>query len=96
MHNVRRGAAYPVISKKVTEMSNYMKIKSIVKVFKNYGIQWPSKVKEASFVKDLGFDKVFVGGLIYDVEEALHVSLNESEAEQLKSPKDVINYMLQK
>ena len=77
-------------------MSNYVKIKSMIKAFQNYGIYQPSKVKEADFVKDLGFDKAFVNGLIYDVEEALHVSLNESEVEQLQSPKDVIEYMLSK
>lgn len=77
-------------------MSNYVKIKSIVRAFKNYGIDQPSKVKEADFIKDLGFDKVFVDGLIYDVEEALHVSLSEREVEQLQSPKDVIEYMLSK
>ncbi len=80
----------------MNKMSNYIKLKSIVKAFKNYGIDQPSRVKEANFVKDLGFDKVFVYGLIYDVEEALHVSLNESEVEQLQSPKDVIEYMLSK
>lgn len=77
-------------------MSNYVKLKSIVKVFKNYGIDRPSKVKEANFVKDLGFDPVFVGGLLYDVEEALHLSLEQSEADKLESPKDVIEYMLSK
>lgn len=77
-------------------MSNYVKIKSIVKAFKNYGIDQPSKVKEADFVKDLGFDKAFVNGLIYDVEEALRISLSEKEVAQLQSPKDVIEYILSK
>lgn len=77
-------------------MSNYVKIKSMVKVFKHYGIHQPSRVKEASFVKDLGFDKVFVGGLIYDVEEALRISLSEKEVAQLQSPQDVFAYMLSK
>jgi len=42
-------------------MTDYSKIKSMVKVFKTYGIDQPSKVRDAGFEKDLGFDKVFVG-----------------------------------
>lgn len=68
----------------------------MVKVFKTYGINHPSKVRDAGFEKDLGFDKVFVGGLIYDVEEALHVSLNQEEVDQIRNPKDLIQYMLDK
>ena len=68
----------------------------MVKVFKNYGIDHPSKVMDAQFEKDLGFDKVFVGGLIYDVEEALQVFLNQDEADRLHNPKEVIQFMLDK
>lgn len=68
----------------------------MVKVFKTYGIDEPSKVRDAGFEKDLGFDKVFVGGLIFDVEEALHVSLNQEEVDRIENPKDLIQYMLGK
>jgi|GEM_PF-1137944 len=77
-------------------MTDYSKIKSMVKVFKTYGIDHPSKVRDARFEKDLGFDKVFVGGLIYDVEEALHVSLNQEEVDNIQNPKELIQYMLDK
>lgn len=77
-------------------MTDYSKIKSMVKVFKTYGIDHPSKVRDAGFEKDLGFDKVFVGGLIYDVEEALQVFLNQEEADRIENPKDLIGYMLDK
>ncbi len=77
-------------------MTDYSKIKSMVKVFKTYGIDQPSKVRDAGFEKDLGFDKVFVGGLIYDVEEALQVVLNEDEVDKIQNPKDLIRYMLDK
>ncbi len=77
-------------------MTDYTKIKSMVKVFKNYGIDHPSKVREARFDKDMGFDKVFIGGLIFDVEEALQVSLNQEEADLLQNPQEVIQFMLGK
>ncbi|MBD3631284.1 hypothetical protein [Cyclobacterium sp.] len=77
-------------------MKDYSKIKSIVKVFKRYGIEEPSKVREALFEKDLNFDKEFVGGLIFDVEEALSLSLNQDEVDLLQNPNDVFKYMLSK
>jgi len=77
-------------------MTDYSKIKSMVKVFKSYGIHHPSKVRDAGFEKDLGFDKVFVGGLIYDVEEALQVFLDQEEVDRIQDPKGLIRYMLDK
>ena len=77
-------------------MTDYSKIKSMVKVFKTYGIDHPSKVRDAGFEKDLGFDKVFVGGLIYDVEEVLQVFLLQEEVDRIENPKDLIRYMLDK
>lgn len=77
-------------------MTEYSKIKNMVRVFKTYGINYPSKVREAEFEKDLGFDKAFVGGLIYDVEEALQVFLNQEEVDRIQNPKDLISYMLDK
>lgn len=77
-------------------MTDYSKIKSMVKIFRTYGIHHPSKVRDAGFEKDLGFDKVFVGGLIYDVEEALQVFLNQDEVDLIENPKDLISFMLDK
>lgn len=68
----------------------------MVKVFKNYGIAHPSKVMDSQFETDLGFDKVFVEGLIFDVEEALQVFLNEEEVSRIHNPKELIRYMLEK
>lgn len=75
-------------------MSDYSKIKSMVRVFKSYGIEYPSKVKEAGFENELGFDRIFVGGLIFDMEEAIQVYLNQEEADLIESPLDVMQQML--
>ena len=77
-------------------MTDYAKLKSMVKVFKNYGIDHPSRVREAGFEKDLGFDKVFVGGLIYDVEEALEIILDQDEVDKIENPNDLISFMMDK
>lgn len=75
-------------------MSHYSKIKSMVKVFKSYGIEYPSRVKMAGFEKELGFDRIFVEGLIFDMEEALQVYLDQKEADLIVNPLDLIQYML--
>ena len=77
-------------------MTDYTKLKSMVKVFKNYGIDYPSRVRTAGFEKDLGFDKVFVGGLIYDVEEALEIILDQDEVDRIENPNDLISFMMDK
>ena len=76
------------------KMSDYSKIKSMVKVFKSYGIEYPSKVKKAAFEKELGFDRIFVGGLIFDMEEAIQVYLDQEEVDLIKNPLDIMHYML--
>ena len=77
-------------------MTDYAKLKSMVQVFKNYGIDYPSRVRKAGFEKDLGFDKVFVGGLIYDVEEALEIILDQDEVDRIENPNDLISFMMDK
>ncbi|MBD8489644.1 hypothetical protein IFO69_12885 [Echinicola sp. CAU 1574] len=75
--------------------NNYTKLKTIIEVMGKYGITPISKLKRSDFVKDMGFDKVYLDGLIYDVEDALQVELNEETANSLKSPDELIRYMLQ-
>ncbi len=82
------------LTKTKNDMSDYTKIKSMVKVFKSYGIEYPSKVKKAGFEKELGFDRIFVGGLIFDMEEAIQVYLGQEEADLIENPLDVIQHML--
>lgn len=77
-------------------MTDYAKLKSMVRVFKNYGIDHPSRVRKAGFEKDLGFDKVFVGGLIFDVEEALEIILDQDEVDRIENPNDLISFMMDK
>ncbi|MDN3669379.1 hypothetical protein QWY93_08560 [Echinicola jeungdonensis] len=74
--------------------TNYTKIKTIIQVMGKYGVKPLSKMKGADFVHDLGFDAVYVGGLIYDVEDALHVRLDDDEAKNLRNPQELIGSML--
>jgi len=76
--------------------NRYAKIKTMVSVFDQYGMTPVSKVKKKDFVNDLGFDKVYVEGLFYDVERAMHVDLDATEVELLHTPNDLINFILTK
>ncbi len=80
---------------KSLEMNNYTRLKAIVEVFGQYGIAPVAKVMQADFVKDLGFDKVFLNGLIFDVENVLHMELEDEIVQSLRKPEDLIQYFLQ-
>lgn len=80
---------------KSLEMNNYTRLKAIVEVFGQYGIAPVAKVRQADFVKDLGFDKVFLNGLIFDVENVLHMELDDEIVQSLRRPEDLIQYFLQ-
>ena len=80
---------------KSLEMKNYTRLKAIVEVFGQYGIAPVAKVRQADFVKDLGFDKVFLNGLIFDVENVLHMELDEEIVQSLRKPEDLMQYFLQ-
>lgn len=74
--------------------TNFRKIKAMIEVMGKYGISPISKVKKSDFVKDMGFDKVYLGGLIYDVEDALNVQLKEEEVNLIHCPDELIHSML--
>jgi len=76
-------------------MNNYTKLKAIVAVLGQYGIAPVAKVRQADFVEDLGFDKVFLNGLIFDVENVLHMELEEEIVNSLRKPEDLIQHFLQ-
>jgi len=75
--------------------TKFTKIKMMIEVMGKYGISPISRLKRSDFVKDMGFDKVFLGGLIYDVEDALNVRLKEEEVNLLNCPDELITYMLE-
>ncbi|AWW31096.1 hypothetical protein DN752_13710 [Echinicola strongylocentroti] len=75
--------------------NNYTKLKTIIEVMEKYGITPISKVKGADFVKDMGFDQIYLNGLIFDVEDALHLELSEEMAHSLRSPEELIRHMIQ-
>ncbi|WP_215225246.1 hypothetical protein [Echinicola shivajiensis] len=75
--------------------NNYSKLKTIIQVMGKYGIAPISKQKQSYFMEDMGFDRVFLDGLIYDVEDALKVELQEEVAQSFRSPVELIDHMLQ-
>ncbi|AGA77817.1 hypothetical protein [Echinicola vietnamensis] len=75
--------------------NNYTKLKTIIEVMGKYGITPISKVKRSDFMEDMGFDRVFLDGLIFDVEDALHLELTEEMAHSLRSPEELIRHMIQ-
>ena len=76
-------------------MKKYTKIKAIVEVMGQYGIAPVAKVRDADFVQDLGFDKIFLNGLIFDVENVLQMELEEDVVNAMQKPKDLIQHFLQ-
>ncbi|WP_137401982.1 acyl carrier protein [Echinicola rosea] len=75
--------------------TNYTKLKTIIEVMGKYGITTVSKVKRSDFVEDMGFDQIYLNGLIFEVEDALHLELSEEMAHSLKSPEELIRFMIQ-
>ena len=80
---------------KAMKANNYTKLKTIIEVMGKYGIKPISKVKRSDFMEDMGFDRVFLDGLIFDVEDALHLELTEEMAHSLRSPEELIRHMIQ-
>lgn len=75
--------------------NNYTKLKTIIEVMGKYGIAPISKVKQADFVLDMGFDPIYLNGLIFEVEDALHVEVREDMIHHLKNPSELIGHMLE-
>ncbi|WP_026956369.1 hypothetical protein [Algoriphagus vanfongensis] len=75
-------------------MKNYSTLKKISQVFSQYGIVLTGKKKFASFESDLHMDKIFVNGLIYDLEYALHKELEEEKVAGVQAPAHVIELLM--
>ncbi|MEP1085300.1 acyl carrier protein [Algoriphagus sp.] len=75
-------------------MKNFTDLRKITKVFQQYGIDISGKGKYASFEKDLRMDKVFVSGLIFELEYELHRELEDDKVAGITTPTQVIELLM--
>lgn len=75
-------------------MKNYSNLRKISKVFHQYGIDLTGKRKFASFEGDLKMDKIFVNGLIFDLEYELSKELEDEKVAGIQAPAQVIELLI--
>jgi len=76
-----------------SRISNF---KKIISVFRKYGIEIMGERKFDHFYNDLHMDKVFVNGLIYEVECELKSYLADEHLPKVSSPSALVFAFLQK
>ena len=76
--------------------NNISSIKRILGVLKKYGIQITGKRKYDHFYEDLNIDKVFVDGLIFEVEYELKKELADEYLQAVESPFSLVKIFLEK
>ncbi|WP_192349735.1 acyl carrier protein [Algoriphagus sp. Y33] len=75
-------------------MKNYTDLRKIFKVFHQYGIDLTGKRKYASFESDLRMDKVFVSGLIFELEYELRKEIADDKVEGIQAPAQIIELLM--
>jgi acyl carrier protein len=76
-------------------MKNIAALRKTIEVFHSYGISLTGKRKGANFYNDLRMDKVFVSGLIYELESELKKELEDEKANNIQTPYELIYTLLQ-
>lgn len=76
-------------------MKNITALRKTIVVFQSYGIPLTGKRKGANFYKDLRMDKIFVSGLIYELESELKKELEDEKAASIQTPSELIYILLQ-
>lgn len=75
-------------------MKNYNEYKKISKVFQQYGIVLTGKRKYDRFEQDLKMDKVFISGLIFDLEYELHKEIEDDKVKMVQAPVQLIELLM--
>lgn len=75
-------------------MKNYSNLRKISKVFHQYGIDLTGKGKYASFENDLRMDRVFVSGLIFELEYELRKQIADDKVEGVQAPAQIIELLM--
>lgn len=75
-------------------MKGYRKLRKISRVFQDYGIVLTGKRKYDRFDLDLKMDKVFVMGLIFELEYQLKKQLSDDKVEEVQAPAQIIEMLM--
>lgn len=75
-------------------MGKYSQLRKITQVFGEYGIVLTGPRKHDHFIFDLRMDKVFLNGLIYELEYALDKELEDHKVISVDAPSQLIAMLL--
>lgn len=75
-------------------MKGYKELRKISRVFQDYGIVLTGKRKYDRFDRDLKMNKVFVMGLIFELEFQLKKNLSEDKVDEVQAPAQVIELLM--
>jgi acyl carrier protein len=75
-------------------MKNYSKIRKIIQVFHLYGIKLSGDRKFVNLYDDLKMERIFVMGLIFELELASQVQVNDEDLNSLQEPVQIIYKLL--
>lgn len=70
-------------------------MRKAIGVFRSYGIPLTGKKKSANFYNDLRMDKIFVSGLIFELEYELKKELEDDKIARIQTPSELISSLLQ-
>jgi acyl carrier protein len=75
-------------------MKNISALKKTICIFKSYGIPLTGKRKSANFYKELNMDKIYVSGLVFELEYCLDKVLADEKANRVETPSELIGYLM--
>lgn len=75
-------------------MKKYRKLRKISEVFKTYGIKLTGGRKYDHFVRDLRMDRIFVSGLIFELEYELQKQIEDEKLVEIHAPAQVIALLI--
>lgn len=75
-------------------MKKYSQLRKITQVFSEYGIVLTGARKHDHFIFDLRMDKIFLNGLIYELEYALDKELEDHKIMGVNAPAQLIALLL--
>lgn len=75
-------------------MGKYSQLRKITQVFSEYGIVLTGVRKHDHFLFDLRMDKIFLNGLIYELEYALNIELDDHKVMNVDAPSQLIALLL--
>ncbi len=82
------------LGKIVLVMKNIYRLRKIAKVFGFYGILLTGPRKYDHFYHDLQMDKIYVAGLIFELELELERELESEVLDKVKAPVEVIRLLM--